>query len=239
MSGSVSPIWSGIPDGADKRQITALIEAAIRDGRLPRGERLPTERAIAEASGLSRNTVRDALARLVERGLIARQVGRGTFVSDSAVPLGLTSAAGNLRSWDAMPAPRELVEFRSECEPALIQLLVMNATDADLAAISDLALSGRRATTWDRCEAVDSAFHSRLFAATRNPVFEQIGRYLAASRSTPAWLGLKEQTFNIESWARYQAEHEAIAALLLRRDARGAREALRVHLGRVQGWVSD
>jgi DNA-binding FadR family transcriptional regulator len=237
-TGSASPIWAGIRGETDKRQIMALIEAAIRDGRLPRGERLPTERAIAEASGLSRNTVRDALARLVDRGLIARQVGRGTFVADDAVPAGGKPPA-ILGSWDAVPAPRELVEFRSECEPALVPLLVMNASDADLNAISEIALSGRHATSWDRCEAIDSAFHGRLFAATRNPVFEQIGRYMAASRCTPAWLGLKEQTFRLETWRRYQTEHEEIAALLLRRDGRGAREALRAHLGRVQGWVAD
>ena len=106
-SGPASPVWSGIPGGADKRQIVALIEAAIRDGRLPRGERLPTERAIAEASGLSRNTVRDALARLVDRGLIARQVGRGTFVADGAVAPGGAPGPERLGFWEAAPAPRE------------------------------------------------------------------------------------------------------------------------------------
>ena len=235
-----SSIWNTIrAAGADKHQITAAIEAAIRDGHLPDGERLPTERAIAEASGLSRNTVRDALARLVERGLIARQVGRGSFVVGPDSPGGGATAAGPAEFWDAMPAPRELVEFRTQCEPSLASLIVMNASDAELRQISDLALSGRPARSWQSCEAIDSEFHARLYGATRNIVFQQIGRYMMAARKSQAWLSLKEQTFDPERWQRYQVEHEQIADFLIRRDGRGAREALRAHLGRVQGWVAD
>jgi DNA-binding FadR family transcriptional regulator len=239
-NGSAAGLWTSIRSaGTDKRQITAAIEAAIREGNLADGERLPTERAIAEASGLSRNTVRDALARLVERGLIARQVGRGTFVVGPAAtgtPSEPVKSAHFSKPW---PAPRELVEFRCECEPVLAAPIVMNASDDELARINALALSGRQATLWQECEAIDSAFHGHLYAATRNPVFQDIGRYMVATRRSRAWLALKEQTFSLERWQHYQAEHEQIVALLIRRDAKAARDALRAHLGRVQGWVSD
>lgn len=234
-------IWTTLNTvGVDKRQITAAIEAAIRDGSLPAGERLPTERAIADASGLARNTVRDALARLVDRGLIARQVGRGTFVVGPATAT--TAGQGGVIGAEfgkVVPSPRELVEFRSECEPVLASLIVMNASDSELAEIEGLALAGRRATLWQDCEAVDSEFHGALYAATRNPVFQEIGRYMVAARRSQAWLSLKQQTFNLDRWQRYQTEHEQIIALLLRRDARTAQDALRAHLGRVQGWVAD
>jgi len=233
-------IWATLSSaGIDKRQITAAIEAAIRDGSLPAGERLPTERAIADASGLSRNTVRDALARLVDRGLIARQVGRGTFVVGPAMPAAARGGAISADFGKIVPSPRELVEFRSECEPVLASLIVMNASDHELAEIEALALAGRTATLWHDCEAVDSEFHGRLYAATRNPVFQEIGRYMEAARRSQAWLSLKQQTFSLDRWQRYQAEHEQIVALLLRRDARTAQDALRAHLGRVQGWVAD
>ena len=183
--------------------------------------------------------MRDALSRLVERGLIARQVGRGSFVVGPDTPGGGTLAAGSADFWEVMPAPRELVEFRTQCEPSLASLIVMNASDSELSQISDLALSGRPAHSWQSCEAIDSEFHARLYGATRNVVFQQIGRYMRAARKSQAWLSLKEQTFDAERWQRYQAEHEQIAEFLIRRDGRGARDAIRAHLGRVQGWVAD
>jgi GntR family uxuAB operon transcriptional repressor len=237
-------LWGSLAaTGGDKKLLIAALETAIRDGRLRLGERLPTERMIAQAAGLSRNTVRDALARLADRGMIARQVGRGTFVVETSVV-----ETGEARDGDApaglafagrQPSPRELVEFRAECEPALTGLIVMNASDQELADIQRLALTGRSTETWSQCEEVDSEFHARLFAATGNGVFLQIGIAMRQMRKTAAWLSLKQQTFSLERWQQYQAEHETIIDYLIGRDSRNSRDALRHHFARVRGWVAD
>ncbi|WP_230534225.1 FadR/GntR family transcriptional regulator [Microvirga roseola] len=228
-------LWAEIAaSSGNKGRLIAALEEAIRNGMLPRGARLPTEREIAEATGLSRNTVRDAFSRLTERGLIARQVGRGTFVNlamkEPELPL---HENGQVR----LPSPRELVEFRAECEPTTAMLIVMNASDAELMDIEQLALKGREALTWDQSEANDAEFHSRLYEATGNSVFQHIGCYLRQVRRSQAWMSLKQQTFSLERWRKYQQEHELIVTALRSRDVRGSREALRNHLSRVQGWV--
>lgn len=63
--------------------IIAEIEQAIADGELAAGDRLPPERALAEAHGVSRMTVRQALQTLESRGLLTRAIGRngGSFVA--------------------------------------------------------------------------------------------------------------------------------------------------------------
>ena len=63
--------------------IVAEIEQAIADGDLVAGDRLPPERALAEAHGVSRMTVRRALQTLESRGLLTRAIGRngGSFVA--------------------------------------------------------------------------------------------------------------------------------------------------------------
>lgn len=53
---------------------------AIRNGLLPSGEQLPTHRNLADALGLSVQTVSRAYEELIRRGLISGEVGRGTFV---------------------------------------------------------------------------------------------------------------------------------------------------------------
>ena len=60
-------------------QLEMLLRRAIEMGEFPEG-RLPTEEALAKHHGVSRLTVRGALRRLEEDGLILRQRARGTFV---------------------------------------------------------------------------------------------------------------------------------------------------------------
>ncbi|KAB2861119.1 MAG: GntR family transcriptional regulator, partial [Bauldia sp.] len=59
------------------------IARAIHDGRLANGARLPTHRRLADDLDLSVQTVSRAYEELIRRGLIAGEVGRGTFVQTS------------------------------------------------------------------------------------------------------------------------------------------------------------
>lgn len=59
----------------------------IRRGRLPRGARLPGEHVLASRFAVSRNTIRQALAELGSRGLIATHSGKGSFVTFDGRPL--------------------------------------------------------------------------------------------------------------------------------------------------------
>jgi 2-aminoadipate transaminase len=63
------------------RQLFEQIAARIRSGELPRGERLPPTRELAGQLGLNRTTVSAAYEMLETQGLIAGQVGRGSFVT--------------------------------------------------------------------------------------------------------------------------------------------------------------
>ncbi|MEL5877033.1 PLP-dependent aminotransferase family protein [Cereibacter sphaeroides] len=62
--------------------IVDALEADIQAGRVSAGERLPPQRAIAEALGVDLTTVTRALNEAQRRGLVSAQVGRGTFVRD-------------------------------------------------------------------------------------------------------------------------------------------------------------
>jgi GntR family transcriptional regulator len=64
-------------------QLAVLLEREITSGRWIPGVRLPSEPALCRHYGLSRTTVRQALARLEQEGLIDRRRGDGTFVKES------------------------------------------------------------------------------------------------------------------------------------------------------------
>lgn len=76
-------------------QIEEEFAERIESGDPAPGERVPTERELARQLLVSRMTVRNALARLEQRGLIVRRQGSGTFVADPK----LTQDASHLRGF--------------------------------------------------------------------------------------------------------------------------------------------
>ncbi|MDN2567467.1 FCD domain-containing protein [Aquibium sp. A9E412] len=219
--------WSITP-AHSRDGLLAQCRRALGDGTLQPGQRLPNERQLAQMSGLSRSTVRAAFDLLEREGLIVRHVGRGTFVAEPQEGAGEAVAAQT----DFRPA--ELMEFRLVVEPALVELIVVTATDSRLEALLQTARRGRDVVRWQEAEEADRAFHRALFDATDNRIFADLGHRLSAMRDSRSWMRLKEGSFSLEKWRVYQQEHEAIVAALLDRNAESARNALRRHLGGVR-----
>ena len=96
---------AGVPLGA---QLAGRIRAALREGRLARGDRLPSVRELAEAAGVNVNTARAVYARLESEGIVRSEQGRGTFVSGA--------------SSDEAATRRELRRQIAELEAALARL---------------------------------------------------------------------------------------------------------------------
>ncbi len=69
------------------QRITEVLAKEIRGGHRPAGEQLPGEHALAQRFGVSRTTVRAALAELAEAGLIATRTGKGSYVLFDGRPL--------------------------------------------------------------------------------------------------------------------------------------------------------
>jgi GntR family transcriptional regulator len=74
-------------------QLEELLLHRVEAGEWPAGAQIPTEAQLCEAYGVSRVTVRQALSRLVRRGLLSRGRGRGTFVRDARLTAGARSVS--------------------------------------------------------------------------------------------------------------------------------------------------
>lgn len=99
-------------------QVADAIGAAIGTPALPEGERLPGEDELAQMLGISRITLRKALALLMERRLIVRQQGKGTFVRSAVIRHDLHRLDGMLSTLlDQAPGgAASLLEY-AEAEP--------------------------------------------------------------------------------------------------------------------------
>ena len=67
---------------SSSHRIFEALRAEILDGRLAPGDRLPPERALAERHGANRNTLREALRKLEQLGLVRARQGQGITVQD-------------------------------------------------------------------------------------------------------------------------------------------------------------
>ena len=81
MAGNVELRRSPYPGESRYRALARSLREEILDDRYAEDEPLPTENALVEAHGLSRQTVRRAFLELVSEGLVYRIPGRGTFVT--------------------------------------------------------------------------------------------------------------------------------------------------------------
>ncbi|MFB6721702.1 GntR family transcriptional regulator [Kribbella sp. NPDC056345] len=97
-----------MPEGLKHERVAAVLAREIKAGLVRRGARLPGEVELARRFGVSRNTVRAALAQLTEEGLISTRTGKGSFVVFDGRPLD-----GRL-GWTHSPTDRDLeVELRT------------------------------------------------------------------------------------------------------------------------------
>ena len=76
--------WRG--GGTTYPALAAALRALIVEGRLPPHTRLPSERALAAALGVSRNTVTAALDVLREQGYLASRRGTGSWITSPPAP---------------------------------------------------------------------------------------------------------------------------------------------------------
>jgi len=109
-------------------QIEDWLAEAITDGRIGPGDRMPTEHDLAAWFGVSRMTLRQALAKLARRGLVTRAVGRrgGTFVAERKLEQDHTTLAGfseQLRRQGIQPGARVLSAVQRPAGPVVAAAL--------------------------------------------------------------------------------------------------------------------
>lgn len=209
--------------GAGSAGITARLREAILNGRYAFGERLPPEREMSEHFGASRSTVREALRRLEETGLVARRVGSGTFVSYRIAPEEEEIAE--------LTSPIELIEVRLALEPDIVRLAVINATARELEKL-EAALQRCEEADGDReaFSLADEAFHQALVDATRNPLMIWLYNKINDVRSHTQWKAMKDKILIHERIADYNRQHRALFEAMRRRDVDSAVAMIEAHL---------
>ncbi|WP_444685327.1 GntR family transcriptional regulator [Alkalicoccus luteus] len=99
-------------------QLAEQLRRRIDQGELKPGDMMPSERELSEQFAISRMTVRQAIASLVDDGIVYRKQGTGTFVAEEKIEQhlsGLTSFSEDMRARGMEPSATVLTFEKQEC----------------------------------------------------------------------------------------------------------------------------
>jgi GntR family transcriptional repressor for pyruvate dehydrogenase complex len=208
------------------QQVASAIAEAIAAGRYRAGQRLASERDLAEEFGVSRPTVREAMLALEIRGMVEARHGSGVYVTENPP--------------DPAGAPEldigafELTEARALFEGETAALAATTITDDELARLETiLGEMVEENAAASAGEQADRRFHVAIAEATRNAAIVSVIETLWDARyRSPLCRHMLDR-------ARAQGvkpridEHRRLLDALRARDPQGARLAMREHLERV------
>jgi GntR family transcriptional regulator, transcriptional repressor for pyruvate dehydrogenase complex len=200
----------------------------ILDGELKPFDRLPGEKDLAAALGVSRPTAREAVQALVALNILDVRHGDGTYVT-SLEPRLLAAPMDFLLSLDH-GSQLVLTESRRVLESGIAGLAAGRAAASDIASLRDIA-DLYRASVGDieECIALDQRFHDEVARIAANPI-------LASMLSTLAMLTQRSRKHTARSLAvrkRSDIDHRDIVDAIAKRDSAAAAAAMSAHVSHV------
>jgi DNA-binding FadR family transcriptional regulator len=152
-------------------QVIDQLRRQITSGGWPIGGRIPTETELAQLTGTSRNTVREAVQSLVHAGLLERRQGSGTYVmADSELAAAVGRHIAGARA-------RHVLEVRRALEVGAARSAARHCTDEETAE-QRLLLAQRNAAAHngdlDAAAAADVRLHQAIVRASHNPLLIEL-----------------------------------------------------------------
>lgn len=210
-------------------QVQEAIKQYILDNHLQDGAKLPSENALSQQLGVSRNSVREAVQSLASLGILDVRRGSGLYVKGFTLqPLLENLSYGVLFDLHEL---QDMLQVREVLESGMVDLALPHVTPERLATLD--AIVGqmrRRAEQGESLVEEDRAFHMELFRPLGNTILLQLQDIF--------WSTLRKAlgTVNIadSNPLRTAAAHAAIVDALRTGDADTVRRALNSHYGDIK-----
>lgn len=218
-------------------EVQRQLEVALLDGRYPANSKLPSERMLAEQFAVSRNTIREAMQRMVARGLLRSRPGAGMFVGDQLRTS--TSSPWAQLVVDQPALLSDVLEFRRVLEGATAYYAAQRGTEEEFAGIRALqaALEQARLDEQEAAEAaLDAQLHEAIALASHNSMFLHLhASVLVILREHITLNGSSLRALDAEVSGQLLQQHRAICQAICGRRPEAARTAMQAHIDYVAG----
>lgn len=220
--------------------VTRQIEKLILRGILRPGERLPAERELAERLGVSRPSLREAVAELQEKGLLTTRAGAGIYVADV---LGSAFSEALIRLFaDHDEAVFDYIAFRRDMEGLAAERAARLASDTDLKVIQtvmDKMEAAHRKTNPADEARLDAEFHMAIIEASHNVVMLHMMRSMFQLLREGVFYNRQVMFKQRTTRGALLDQHRAINTAIQARDPRAARAAVETHLDYVEQALAN
>ncbi|OCX66794.1 GntR family transcriptional regulator [Thioclava sp. SK-1] len=215
--------------------IIRQIEDLILQGILRPGDRLPSERELSERLGVSRPSLREAVAELQTSGLLATKAGSGIYVAEV---LGSAFSPALIRLFARSDqAVFDYLSFRRDVEGMAAERAARLASDVDLKVIDALfrkmeAAHSKRNPT-DEAD-LDARFHLAIIEASHNVIMLHMLRAMFELLSDGVFYDRSVLFKNPAIRGELLEQHRAINQAIQARDPIAARAAVAAHMNFVE-----
>lgn len=220
--------------------ILAQMEGMILEGSFKPGQKLPPERELATSFGVSRPSLREAIQKLVAKGMLESRQGGGTFVSErigSSFSDPLLDLLGSHHEFQ-----HDLLEFRHSLEGLSAYYAALRATPADRDTLKTRfeALKATYQSEDAVAEAeADAAFHLAIAEAAHNVVLLHTIRGLFTLLQQSITENLIRLFERNTSRSRLMQQHQALLEAILDGDAEQAQRMSHEHLVYVEEGLQE
>ena len=204
------------------------IEQLVLRGILRPGERLPSERELSDKLGVSRPSLREALAELQDRGLLETRAGAGVFVADV---LGSAFSDALIQLFAKHDeAVFDYLAFRRDLEGLAADRAARLGSETDLKVVDAIFQKMEAAHSKrnpDEESMLDAEFHLAIVEASHNVIMLHMMRSMFDLLREGVFYNRKIMFKQRATRDQLLEQHRAINAALQARDPMGAREAVR------------
>ncbi|MDP5218181.1 FCD domain-containing protein [Ruegeria sp. 2205SS24-7] len=220
--------------------VVRQIELLILRGILRPGERLPAERELSERLGVSRPSLREAVAELQEMGLLNSKAGSGIYVAEvlgSAFSPALTQLFATHDE-----AVFDYLAFRRDLEALAAERAARLGSDSDLKviqAVFDKMEIAQEARDAEAEAKLDAQFHMAIIEASHNVVMLHMMRSMFDLLSQGVFYNRQIMFRQRTTRSALLDQHRAINTALQARDPDAAHAAVEKHLSYVEQCLTD
>ena len=220
--------------------VVRQIEALILQGILRPGERLPAERELSDRLGVSRPSLRDAIANLQQRGLLSSKPGAGIYVADV---LGSAFSPALVQLFSSHDdALFDYISFRRDMEGLAAERAARLGSDTDLKVVETLfqkmEAAHQKRDPSDEA-ALDAQFHMAIIEASHNIVMLHMMRSMYELLREGVFYNRQVMFKQRTTRDALLDQHRAINTALQARDPVAARAAIGTHMDYVATALSD
>lgn len=218
-------------------QVIDQIQDMVMKGKLNKGDKLVSERELAEQLQVSRTSVREAIRSLEIIGLVESKQGEGNFISGNVEnsffqPLSLLFMLNHGK-------PKDILELRIIIEVETAALAAARIKENEKADIQNLMLKLRNSETEEESAEYDKQLHFKIAEITDNYLI--INLLFAVSSILESFIQKARKSIlkNTDSRSLLIEQHQCICDSIVRGDCLNAAQYMRKHLEYINSVMSE